>query len=407
MNDRLSSDLASLRIARDAPPPSSGWFKRIVILALVVGAGAAGWVFGKPYVEARVFQPEVEVTQIVTVSPTQAQAKLTSTGYVVPQRVSRVGSKIPGRIAVVRVKEGDRVAEGDVVAELEGADQLAAIRAAKARVLLAKAQVKTAKAEAAEMQQQADRARSLAKRGVGTTAEAEDLELRAKAIERRVEAADANVKAMQAEVDTLEVNVEYLTIKAPMNGTVLSKPAAVGELVGQQVANLVELADFDSLVVETDVPEGRLHLVPVGGPAEIVLDAFPTERYRGRVREISPRVNRAKATVTVKVEFVDPVARALPDMAARVSFLTEELDIAQMDQPAKIVVPAAAVDERNGEKIVWLLEDGAVRARTITLGEALGTGFELLEGPPPGTTIVREPAETLEDGQRVKQRSES
>ena len=97
MNDRLTDDLASLRIARDAVPQTSGWWKRLIVIGVVIGLAVAAWVYGRPLVEAQVFQPEVDVTKIVTVSPTQAQAQLTSSGYVVPQRVSQVGSKIPGR----------------------------------------------------------------------------------------------------------------------------------------------------------------------------------------------------------------------------------------------------------------------------------------------------------------------
>src|SRR5690606_29610538 len=141
-----------------------------------------------------------------------------------------------------------------------------------------------------------------------------------------------------------------------------------GELVGQMAASIVEIADFSSLVVETDVPEARLHLVEIGRPAEIVLDAFPGDRYRGRVREYSPRVDRAKATVTVKVEFVDATDRVLPDMSARVSFLTKELEADQMQEPAKVVVPATALTERSGAKVVFVLDAGVVKMKGVTLG---------------------------------------
>jgi HlyD family secretion protein len=407
MSDQLSSDLASLRIARDEHPPSSGWLRRIVVLAVLAAGAGAAWVYGKPLVEAKVMRPEVEVTQIVVITPAEAQAKLTSTGYVVPQRVSRVGAKMPGRIKEMHAHEGKVVAAGEVLAELEAADQRAMLQTAKARVLTAKAQVQTAKAELADAQQKAKRERKLAQQGVGTAAAAEDLEFRVVAVQKQVEAAEAGVRAAKAEAEAIEVNIGFYTITAPMNGTVVAKPAQVGELVGIQAAALVELADFASLMVETDVPEGRLHLVQLEDPCQIVLDAYPTRTYNGRVQQITPKVNRAKATVTVKVAFEGGAEGVLPEMAARVSFLSGEPDPALANVPPKVIVPAAAIDERDGQSVVFVLEDDTVHMQTVELGPTVGSGFELLAGPPAGATVVREPPGSLEDGQKIKRKDES
>lgn len=407
MADQLSTDLASLKIQRGPGGPASPWPKRLLWLAVTGGAVWAAWTFGKPALEQRVFKPEVELTQIVVVSPAEAQAKVTSTGYVVPQRVTKVGAKTPGRIKSMKVAEGDVVEAGSVLAELEGADLRAQLGMAKARALTARAQVQQAKAELADATQKAKRERKLAQQGVGAAAAAEDLEFRVATVHKQVGATEAGVRAAEAEVDNIEVLIGYLTITAPMNGTVVAKPAQEGELVGMQALALVELADFASLMVETDVPEGRLHMLEIGDPAEIVLDAFPTERHRGKIASISPRVNRAKATVTVKVAFVEPATRVLPEMAARVSFLEAELDPEQRKEPARVIVPANAIAERDGNKVVFVLEDGSVRMRTVELGDAYGSGFELLQGPPAGAQVVREPAGELQDGQKVKHKGET
>jgi HlyD family secretion protein len=407
MSDQLSSDLAALRIARDGGAPGSPWPKRLVVLAAVVALAWAAWTYGKPMIEAKVFKPEVEVTQIVVVSPAQAQAKVTSTGYVVAQRVSKVGAKSPGRIKAMYVKEGQEVVEGQLLAELEGADLRAQLQGARAKVLTARAQVQTAKAELADATQKAKRERKLAGTGIGRTADAEDLEFRVSAVSKTVGAAEAGVKAAQADVETIEVQIAYLSITAPMAGTVVSKPSQIGELAGIQAASVVELADFSSLMVETDVPEGRLHMIEIDGPAEIVLDAFPQERFRGKVAGFTPKINRTKATITVKVAFDGDHSRVLPDMAARVSFLEQELDPEQMKEPPRVIVPAAAIAERDGNQIVFVVEDGTLRAAPVELGEAFGSGFELLDGPPAGANVVREPDSTLSDGQKVKQKGEA
>jgi RND family efflux transporter MFP subunit len=351
VSDQLSNDLAALRIQRDEPAPSSGWGRRLAIAAAVIGVGYAGYAYGVPAIEQRVFKPEVELTQIVAVSPTEAQAKLTSTGYVVPQRTSKVGAKVAGRILKIEVEEGSRVSAGEVIAELDGADIEAQLQTARARVVAMRAAVKTAKAELADAKQKAQRERKLANAGVGMAAAAEDLEARVVPAQYQVAAAEANVKAAQAEVDALQVNLGYMTITAPMNGVVVAKPAQIGEVVGIQAAQIAELADFDSLVVETDVPENKLHLLVAGDPCDIILDAYPSRTFRGRVDDFSPRVNRAKATVTVKVKFEGDAEGVLPDMAARVTFLAAERDPNAPAEKPKIVVPASAVAERGGDKV--------------------------------------------------------
>ncbi len=406
MADQLSADLAALKIHRGAGP-ASPWPNRLLWVAALGGAGWAAWTFGKPALESRVFKSEVELTQIVVVSPAEAQAKLTSSGYVVPQRVTKVGAKTVGRIKKINVVEGQQVEIGQVLAELEGADLRAQLNSAKARVLSARAQVQTAKAELADAVQKAKRERKLAAQGVGSVAAAEDLEFRVAPAQKQVAAAEANVRAVLAEVENIEVEIGYLTIIAPMAGIVIAKPAQEGELVGVMASSLVEIADFTSLMVETDVPEGRLHMLKNGDPAEIVLDAFPSERHRGTVAGVSPRVNRAKATVTVKVAFAEQATGALPDMAARVSFLEAELDDDARKEPARVIVPANAVTERGGSQVVFVVEDGTLRMATVELGEEFGAGFELVSGPPAGAHVVREPDDALQDGQKIKAKGES
>lgn len=405
MPDQLSSDLASLKIDRSPARGGGGALARFLIGVIVLGAAGFGvYTRGMPYLQARFMKPEVELTEISTHIPMAAAVELTSTGYVQPQVVSRAAAKIPGRIARIHVREGQRVEKGALLAELDQADREAAILSARARVSAAQARVATARANLSETRQQAERQRKLATQGVAPTATAEDLEARVLSLTEGVKAAEAEVKAATAEVEALRVDLAYMSIFAPISGTIISKPPEVGELVGPGGAEPLEIADFSTLMVETDIPEGRLHMVKLGSPCEISLDAFPGRRYRGEAVEVSPRVSRAKATVEVKVKFVDPAEGVLPDMAARVSFLDAPLDAAAMQAKPKTVVPASAIVERGGAKVVFALEGDAVRMRPVTLGPEAGVGFELVDGPSIGTRVVVKPSETLADGQRVKQK---
>jgi HlyD family secretion protein len=413
MSNTLSSDLASLKIDREVKPRQGGPLRAILGALVLIGLAIAAYVIGKPYLEAQMFKTTVAVTEISLVSPSQASIELSSSGYVVPQVRSQVGARIPGRVAKLFVKEGDRVEAGQVLIELDMRDQQAAIQSAKMRVAAGRARTVATRAGLNEIKRQADRQKALVAHGAAAQSVADDLASRVTSLEEQVKASEAEVAAAEAEINSLKINLDHMTITAPISGTVLNKPPEVGEVLGNDFGigtvntGTIELADFNTLVVETDVPEGRLHLVKIGSPCEIVLDAYPTRRYRGEAIEIMPRVNRAKASVGVKVKFIDAADGVLPDMSARVSFLAKALDENAMKAKSKVIVPAAAVVERGGSKVVFVVDGETVRMTPVTLGAAAGDGFELEQGPQPGTKVVKSPPDVLQDGNKIKERSAS
>jgi RND family efflux transporter MFP subunit len=421
MADELSASLQSLRIDRTAKPPSKGGGK--VVIWLLIAAGAVGgYVALKPSIEGALFKTQVEVTAISTVSPAQASVELTATGYVQAERTSKIAPKVPGRVAAVHVVQGQMVKAGDVLLELDPADDQASILAAQSRVSAAFAQAKgaharvlTAEAELGEAKLRAERERKLAAQGVSAASGAEDLEARVKSLEQSLKAAqaaasasDAEASALGSQVNVLRTGLKNLTLVAPIDGKVVNKPPQIGEYVGPQPAGVsvdmggIKVADFTTLLVETDVPETRLSMVKPDSPAEIVLDAFGAKRFRGRVKEITPLVDRAKATVVVKVSFVDAAEGVLPDMSARVSFLSKELDAEAVKAPPKTIVPGSALAERGGVRVVFVKEDDQVRMVPVKLGPAFGDGFELVEGPASGAVLIKSPPPTMKDGQKVK-----
>lgn len=399
----LTSDLASLKIQREVDPNRPKWGRIVVLAALGIGVVGAGWFVGYPALEARLFKTEVTVTEISTVSPAQASITVTSTGYIVPQTISKVGAKLAGRVSRVLVKEGSVVKAGDVLVELESTDQRSSIVVAGSRASAALARVETARANLADLQQQVAREQILVDKGVMGKATLEDLQAKQKSAEQSLKAAEAEARASQAEMAPLKVNLKDLTITSPIDGTVITKPVEVGELVGPQ-NNIAEVADFKSLLVETDVPEARLYQIKPGSPCEIALDAYPGKRYRGATFEIGQRVDRAKATVTVKVKFIDSMEGVLPDMSARTSFLSQEVSVDAIKEKPKTVVPSNAVADRNGGKVVFIVNEGVIKMAPVKLGPPFGGGFELIEGPSPGTRVITAPSPQLSDGQHIKEK---
>src|SRR5262245_6524236 len=281
MPDQLSSDLASLRIERGVKAKPQRSWSGVVGTVIVLGALAAGAAFAYPRISAAIFTTEISMTEISLLSPAQASISITSSGYVTPQVISRVGAKIPGRIARVLVKEGDIVKAGDVLIELEDADQRAAIAAAQARVGAASARASASRANITEIKLQADRQKVLVDSGAVGKATLDDLNARVASLEKLAVASEAEIRAAQAEVESLRVLLQDRVVKAPIAGTVLSKPPEVGEMTAT-LPFLIELANFESLIIETDVAESRLKNVEIGAPCEIVLDAYPSKRLRGK-----------------------------------------------------------------------------------------------------------------------------
>ncbi len=382
----------------------------------------AAYVALAPLVEAKLFKTAVGETEVLLISPAQASVELTAAGYVQADLVSRVAPKVPGRVLKVHVKQGEIVEAGQILLELDPADDQAGVRAAQsdasaslAQVQSAKARAEVSKAELADAKQKARRERNLVDQGVAPVANAEDLEARVASLEQAVaaseaesSAAEASARAFGARVNVLTTNLQNLSLTAPIAGTVINKPPQIGEYVGPQPPGVtvdmggIRIADLTRLVVETDVAEARLSVVKPNAPVEIVLDAYPSKRYRGTVQQITPEVDRAKATVKVKVMFTDDTSEVLPDMSARVSFLTKALEEEALKEPPKIIVPSPALTERAGGKVVFVIDGGKVRMVPVQLGAPFGDGFELTQGPTPGTKLVANPPSTLSDGQPVK-----
>lgn len=158
------------------------------------------------------------------------------------------------------------------------------------------------------------------------------------------------------------------------------------------------MADMSTLEVEADVSEISLSKITVAQPVEIQLDAFPDLRLLGKVSRIVPTVDRSKATVLVKVEFVKKDNRVLPDMSAKVSFLSRDLKPEER-KPVIAVQPAALV-KRDGKDVLFQIDNNAAKLVAVTVGNKIGDLVQV-SGVKPGDKIVLTPSEKVKDGTAV------
>lgn len=389
------ADLSSLRIDRskheEAPEPKRGFVLKLIIGFIVIGAVVAGsfLLFGELFEQ----QVEVQLVSVSYSSPSQANAVLTASGYVVAQRKAAVASKGTGRLVYLGVEEGDRVRRGEVIARLEDADVLAALDQARANLAVTEAELRDA-------EQWLERQKQLLERGLTSQAEYD-------AAEARIKRVRASIVAARAAVTAAEVAVENTRIRAPFDGTVLLKHADVGEIVAPFAAAsssrgaVVTLADMSSLEVEADVSESNIERIVPNQPCEIALDAYPEKRYRGYVSKIVPTADRAKATVLVKVKFTSYDRRVLPEMSAKVTFLTAESTAATEETKSVLAVPSTAVANRNGRQVVFVVRENVAREVPVTVGKPLGALVEIQQGISAGEKVIARVNEKIEDGVKV------
>jgi RND family efflux transporter MFP subunit len=397
-------DLSRLRIERGAgsastPAPRRRRTRALWAVALAALAGAAVFVMraGAPVA--------VEAATVVTAYPSQAYTVLNATGYVVAQRKAAVASKATGRLEWLGVREGSVVKQGEVLARLENRDVTAQLEQAAANVQVARAQLEQGEAERVEAQRALARSQELlAKKFVAPAAHDTAVARLEKAL-AAVSGFKAGIAVAQANYRAAQVAVDQTLIRAPFDGVVLTKNANVGDVItpfssatGSQAA-VVTMADMATLEVEADVSEASVGKVRLEQPCEIQLDALPEARFRGVVNRMVPTVDRSKATVTVKVRFLDKDARVLPEMTAKVAFLTRELE-ADKRAPRTAVQPSAVV-ERDGKRVAYAIRDGKAFAVPVETGEKLGELLEIVEGLKAGDKVVARPPEDLRDGAQV------
>ena len=355
-----------------------------------------------------VFSPavQVEVATVTQVYPSRTFTLLNASGYVVAQRKASVASKATGRLESLYVEEGSSVEKNTIIARLENRDVVASRDQAAANLNLARSNVEQARAELHDATLAYDRARDLVARGFIAKADYDTAEARHQKAVAGVAASEAGVKANVAALRAAEVAIEYTLIRAPFDAVVLTKNADVGDIItpfgaaANAKAAVVTIADMNSLQVEADVSESDLEQVKLRQPCEIQLDALPESRFRGEVHMIVPTADRSKATVMVKVRFLEKDPRILPEMSAKVAFL--ERPVAADEQKPRTALNPAAVLTRNGKKAVLLIKDGRAVETPVTLGPQIGDMVEVLGGVKAGEKVVLKPLNKVKGGDKVK-----
>jgi RND family efflux transporter MFP subunit len=394
-------DIAKLTIDRSATPAARRprrvwpWVAGALVLAVAGVAGFTAFGGARP----------VEIASVTTAYPSQAVTVLNATGYVVAQRKAAVASKATGRLEWLGVMEGSRVRKDEVIARLENRDVAAQREQAAANVKVAAANLEQSRAELREAEQNLKRSRDLAAKSYISESALDTAVARFDKARAGAQSGEAALAVAQANLKAADVALDQTLIRAPFDGVVLTKNANVGDNItpfsaaADTKGAVVTMADMETLEVEADVAESSLGRIKVGQPCEIQLDAVPDHRFPGVIQRIVPTVDRAKATVLVKIKFLERDGRVLPDMSAKVGFL--ERAVSAADRKPVTVVPRQAIVERDGAQAVFVLKDGRAVLTKVEAGRAIGDLVQVA-GVAAGDKVIVKPLDRIADGERVR-----
>lgn len=394
----LKGELASLRIDRDQPARSPWRWPLLLLIPVLLALGVLYALRARDALGA----VEVETASATLTSGGTAAAAgspvLAASGYLVARRKAVVSAKIQGRLSDLRVEEGSRVREGQLIARLESSDYEAQVRRAAANV-------ERAQADLAEAERQARVA-------TGLTNEKVMAQDSLDAAVSRVRIAQAGLGQARADLGFAEAQLANTRILAPFTGTVVKKMAEVGESVapippGVNLSTssgaIVALADLDTLETEVDVSESNVARLVPDQPAEVTVEAFPDRKYRAVLRQVIPTADRTKATVQVKVTLLDKDPQLRPEMSAKVQFLEARSEGAPAAVSAPVVTaPAGAIVQRDGKAVVFEVAAGRARQRGVVPGPERQGQVVVREGLVGTETLVVRPPDTLKDGDAIR-----
>lgn len=397
---------------------------------------------------------------IAATAPLQAAREYTGTTQ--PLQEVAIRAQAEGQLRQLNVDVGDRVQQGQTLAQIDDSILNAATTEAEAelasrrseisqlqtQVSDARTQVEQARLQLQQAESDAARYNSLARDGAVTQQQAEQSRTQARTAaqvlrsaqekvrnqQQAIVAANGRIVAQQAVVAQQQERRSYAVLTAPLNGAVLTRSTEVGNLV--QVGNeLLRIGDFSQAKVTLQVSELDLANVRLGGAATVRLDAFPKEQFSGRVTRVSPAANATSRLVPVEVTIPNPTGKVGSGLLARVTFTQQNTD--------RVVVPLAALQDdrskgqssnqkpsqpnqpganagatnsndraKGGAKpkptkgtlfvVTGEGEQAKVAARSVALGEQADGKVQILSGLNPGDRYVSRTGKPLKDGDSVR-----
>jgi RND family efflux transporter MFP subunit len=403
--------LNQLRIDRSEPPSSGGhgkWWATGV--AVIIIAASAFWYLTRPTgvpITTAMAQAAAGGTPGASVGP----SLLDASGYIVARRRATVSSKVTGKVVKVMLEEGQRVEAGQVIALLDDSNWRAALSQSKAQLEQAEASVASAQTAFDDAKPIFDRAEKQKAAAVISAQSFDESHAQFNVAHNNLLVAQRGVEMARAGVEVAQRSLEDTVIRAPFAGIVTEKAAQPGEMVspisaggGFTRTGIGTIVDMESLEVEVDVSENFINRVRPQQPVTIKLNAYPDWDIPGSVIAMIPTADRAKATVKVRIAIGQKDPRIIPEMGARVAFLSDnEQKASDAKSPVSgVIIPADAVSTSGTASIVFVVHGATVERRAVRLGAKISSGQIVSAGLEPGNMVAVGDLSKLSDGAHVR-----
>ena len=392
----------------DGPRPPFGLIIGAVLAVLAVAAAVVWFLVARP----DLVPVRVAVAQGLASSASAGGVSLLdASGYVVARRQATVSSKFTGMVQDVLIEEGQHVDAGEVIARLDPSNARAAVAQAGAQVDSAAAGLELAKVAVANQGPKYRRDQQLHTAGYLSDQAVDDARAAYDSARANLDVAQRQLGVARAGRNVAQRSLDDTVVRAPFAGVVTVKAAQPGEIVspisaggGFTRTGIGTIVDMESLEIEVDVAESFINRVQQGMPATVKLNAYPDWAIPAEVIAVIPTADRSKATVTVRVGFKVKDPRIVPEMGARVAFLSPA---PQTPSPASVqkgvVVPPEAVKTEGGDhSVVFVIADGAAERRAVRLGARQSEGQVLLSGVAGGEEVAVSGLDRLHDGAKVR-----
>ncbi len=353
----------------------------LLVLAGVLMAGTFAWLGrGKPV---------SVVTRKVAWGLVQQTVANTRAGTVKACRRAGLSPPVGGQIVRLPVREGQRVTEGQVLMALWNADRVAEVALARSEIVSSRARARQSCVQAEVAEREAARLKRLRASELVSEEALDKAEGAAQAQRAACQAARASIGISEARLRMAEAVLERTRLTAPFSGVVAEVNGELGEFVTPSPVGLptppaIDLMDVDCLYVLAPMDEVDAPRLRVGMRATIALDAFPDERFAGRVRRIAPYVldvEKQARTVDVEAEFSDPA-----DLGEMLPGYSADIEVILAEKEKALRIPTEAILE--GDKVLVLGGDGVLRERRITTGLGNWVWTEVTGGLEAGDEVV-------------------